>query len=276
MAISVLILTLNEEDNLPRCLASLDWCDDVVVLDSGSTDRTCAIAEERSARVFERPFDDYASQRNHGLEKIDYRHEWLLMVDADEEVPADLVQEMRKAVERAASEVTLFRMRRKDYFLGRWIRRSSGYPTWFGRLARLGRVRVERTINEEYVTDGKVELLQTHLNHYPFNKGFHAWFEKHNRYSTMEGELLEARQAERHPLSDLLHRDPTLRRKWIKSLVYRLPGRPLLMFFALYVVRGGFLDGRAGLTFCLLRSFYEFMIDCKAHEVGLRKQNLPV
>lgn len=274
--ISVLILTLDEEINLPRCLASLQWCDDVVILDSGSQDATQKIATDWGARVVECPFDNYASQRNFGLKEIPHHHPWVLMVDADEEVPAELVEEMNRAIEGCGETTTLFRMRRKDYFFGRWIKRSSGYPTWFGRLVRPDRVRVEREINEEFVTDGRIELLQNHLHHYPFNKGFASWIEKHNRYSTMEAELMKQGALERPRWSGMFGSDPADRRQVVKALVYRLPFRPLLMFFALYVVRCGFLDGRAGLTFCLLRSFYEFMINCKVNEKRLRQSGQPL
>lgn len=276
MAASVLILTLDEEQNLGKCLDALAWCDDVVVLDSNSTDGTAGMARRMGARVVERRFDNYADQRNFGLREIRYRHPWVLMVDADEVVPPDLAAEVKEAVRAAGEGTCLFRLRRKDYFMGTWIRYSSGYPTWFGRLAKIGRVRVERAVNEEYLTDGGVGLLQGHLLHYPFNKGFHAWFDKHNRYSTMEGELLARGQAGPLPVAHLIGRDPVLRRKAVKSLMYKMPCRPLLMFLGLYVMRGGFLDGRAGLTFCVLRSFYEFMIDCKAFEGASRARNLPV
>jgi glycosyltransferase involved in cell wall biosynthesis len=273
--ISVLILTLNEEDNLPRCFASLAWCHDVVILDSFSTDNTVEIASSLGARVFQRQFDDYASQRNFGLNDITYKNRWVLMVDADEEVPSELVIELQSKV-NSASDICLYRLRRKDFFLGRWIRRSSGYPTWFGRLIKIGHVRVERAINEEYNTDGEIGFLSEHLHHYPFNKGFSAWFEKHNRYSTMEAALKTEARLVLPKGAELLSSDPTKRRRAVKSLVYHMPFRPLLMFFALYVVRGGFLDGRAGLTFCLLRSFYEFMINCKVQELSLRQRKLPI
>ena len=148
---------------------------------------------------------------------------------------------------------------------------SSGYPTWFGRLARIGRVTVTRAINEEYLTNGKIGFLKEHLYHYPFNKGLHAWIHKHNRYSTMEAELLMGKGYKNTHWKEVFSKNPTLKRKVVKSLVYQLPGRPIWMFLALYILRGGFLDGRAGLTFCLLRSFYEFMIDCKIKELKLRK-----
>jgi glycosyltransferase involved in cell wall biosynthesis len=275
LSISILILTLNEEINIAACLESVSWCDDVVVLDSASTDQTVARAIRHGARVVTRAFDDYAGQRNFGLAGIEYRHDWILMLDADERVPADLALEMRQAVAQAANDVALFQLRRRDWLFGRWIRHSSGYPTWFGRLARRGRVQVRRPINEEYHPDGAVMSLSGHLDHYPFNKGFAEWIAKHNRYSTMEAQLFEQRTAT--PMAgSVFARDPVQRRKAIKDRVYRLPGRPLLMFLALYFVRGGILEGRAGLTFCLLRAWYEFMIDVKRWELRQRAAGLPL
>ncbi len=274
MSASVLILTLNEERNLPRCLASIKWCDDVVVLDSGSTDRTLQIAMEAGAKVLERPFDNYASQRNYGLNEIAYVYPWVLMLDADEACTDALHGEIKRKLS-TPNAVCLYRFRRKDFFMGRWLRRSAGYPSWFGRLVKVGHVRVEREVNEEYVTDGEVGFLDAHIHHYPFNKGFSAWFEKHNRYSEMEARRI-AQGKNRIVWKNLLSSDPTERRQVIKAIVYRMPGRPLVMFFLLYLLRGGFLDGRAGLTYCLLRSFYEFMISCKATEHRLRKLGRPL
>lgn len=269
--VSALILTLDEEANIGNCIDSLQWCDDIVVLDSYSQDRTVDIAREKGARVFQREFDNYARQRNYGLNDIEYKNSWLIMVDADEVTPPDLATEIGQAINNSSDNVCLFRMRRKDYFLGQWIRRSSGYPTWFGRLIKIGKVSVEREINEEYVTDGEVGLLEAHLHHYPFNKGFSWWVARHNRYSTMEAENKLASHEQPLPLLSLFSRDPTLRRKKIKQIVYSLPGRPLIIFLGLYIIRGGILEGRAGLTFCLLKAFYEFLISCKLQELERRQ-----
>lgn len=274
--ISVVILTFNEEDNIANCLASLSWCNDIVVLDSFSEDSTEAIVSERKARFYQREFDDYARQRNYGITEIAYKHPWLLMVDADEVVPEDLVVEMGDVIS-TSKDICIYRMRRKDHFMGKWIKHSSGYPTWFGRLLRIGRVRVERAINEEYVTDGEVGLLKTHLVHYPFNKGFHSWFEKHNRYSSMEAEsMVLFKSGSNLKMKDMFDSDPSIRRKFIKTLIYKLPGRPLIMFFLLYLFKGGFLDGAAGFRFCVLRSFYEYMIDCKVTELKCRAKKVPI
>ena len=277
MSISVLILTLDEEINIAGCLESVAWSDDVVVLDSFSKDRTVAIAEGRGARVVQRAFDNYASQRNFGLKEIQYRNPWLLLLDADERVPEDLRAEMFEAVRTAGEKVTAFHMRRKDHLYGRWIRGSSGYPTWFARLARLGHVWFERAYNEELHTHGEVKPLRGHFDHYPFNKGFSAWIAKHDRYSSMEAQLLEQKLAvQQWKWRDLVSGDVGARRRAAKALVYRLPARPVAVFFGLYLFKGGIFEGHAGLTFSLLRAWYEYMIDCKCAELRRRSRGLPV
>ena len=274
MCVSSLILTLNEERNLQNCLSSLSWCKDIVVLDSYSSDSTERIAKDAGVRFFQRSFDNYANQRNFGLNQISYKYPWVLMVDADEVVPKALADEIIRVVSFPEKEVSLYHMRRKDYFSGKWIKHSSGYPTWFGRLARIGEVVVQRPINEEYNTRGRKGFLKEHLLHYPFNNGFRRWIDKHNRYSTMEANLLLNERSKKIRHLDVLSRDPSIRRKTLKSLVYRLPCRPILVFCALFIIRGGFLDGRAGLTFCLLKAYYEFIIDCKVKEIKIRKRGL--
>jgi glycosyltransferase involved in cell wall biosynthesis len=265
MNTSVLILTYNEAINLPDCLSSLEFSDDVVVLDSASTDATVELAEAAGATVLQRPFDNYSAQRNFGLAH-DFKHDWILMLDADERIPENFIEEIRAVTDLEANSVTLYRMRRKDMFMGRWLKHSSGYPTWFGRLFRKGMVHVEREINEEYYTDGEIGLLDGHLVHYPFNKGISYWLERHNRYSSMEAvKLREERNA---PViwGNFLSQDPMLKRKAFKAVAYRMPFRPLLAFCFLYFFKLGFLDGKAGFHFSIMRSIYEYMISLKMRE----------
>ncbi len=274
--VSVLILTLNEEANLEECIDSCAWSDDVVVFDSLSDDRTVEIARGKGARVVQRRFDNYAAQRNAALTTVPYKHGWVLMVDADERVGSDLAAEIRSAVAEASDQVAMFRMRRKDYFLGKWLRRSSGYPSWFGRLVRLGHIRVEREVNEEYIAEGRVEHLKAHLHHYPFNRGIAYWFERHNRYSTMEAAAKMNLHRSRIELRMLFQGDPIDRRRTLKQLLYHVPLRPQIVFFYLYIIRMGILDGRAGLYFSRLRASYEMLIDLKVVESRRRGQGLPV
>ena len=265
MNISVLILTYNEAINLPDCLGSLEFSDDVVVLDSGSTDATVQLAEVAGATVLQRPFDNYAAQRNFGLAH-DFKHDWILMLDADERLPKDFIEEICAVTDCKENPNTLYRMRRKDIFMGRWLKRSSGYPTWFGRLFRKGMVRVEREINEEYYTNGEIGLLNGHLIHYPFNKGISYWLERHNRYSSMEAVKLSEERDAPVRWSNFLSSDPMLKRKAFKALAYRMPFRPLLTFCFLYFFKLGFLDGKAGFHFSIMRSIYEYMVSLKMRE----------
>lgn len=275
-AVSVLILTLNEEANLGDCIDSCGWCDDVIVFDSLSQDRTREIALAKNARVIERPFDNYASQRNAALSGVQFKHPWVLMVDADERVPAELAAEASAKTAAADPDTVMFRMRRKDFFLGQWLKRSSGYPTWFGRLVRIGRVHVERDVNEEYVADGRIERLNSHLHHYPFNKGVAYWFERHNRYSSMEALAKVSMAVADHRAGALFGADPVARRKTMKQMLYRVPARPFIVFLYLYFIRLGVLDGHAGFQFSRMRAIYESLIDVKVMEIKRRQRGLVV
>jgi glycosyltransferase involved in cell wall biosynthesis len=277
MNISLLILTLNEEANLPYCLDNLAWCDDIVVLDSFSTDDTQKIAEERGARFYQREFDDFASQRNFGLHQIEFRHDWVLMLDADEEVTPELAEEMDRTTSGSTEDFVLFRMRRKDYLFGQWMRRCNAYPTWFGRLVRPESVEVVRAVNEEFHARGNVGQLEGHLLHYSYAGGFHAWFEEQNLHSTMEAlRLVDDHDRGRWQVRDLVSSDPTVRRRAVKHLAFTVPGRPIFYFIYFYILRGGFLDGRSALTHSLLRAYYEYMIDVKVKEGRRRRAGRPV
>jgi glycosyltransferase involved in cell wall biosynthesis len=275
-SVSVLILTLNEEVNLAACIDSCMWSDDIVVFDSISKDRTLEVAQARGARVAQRQFDNYAAQRNAALNDVTYKYPWVLMVDADERVTAELAAEITAAVAAAGPEVAMFRMRRKDFFLGKWLKRSSGYPTWFGRLVRLGHIKVEREVNEEYIADGEIAYLRSHLNHHPFNNGIAYWFERHNRYSTMEAAAKLNIRNEPVVFGALFSKEPIGRRRAMKQLLYRVPLRPLIVFLYLYVVRLGILDGSAGFHFSRMRAAYEMLIDLKVIEAQRRRHDLTV
>lgn len=190
------------------------------------------------------------------------------MVDADEVVSEELANEIKSLT---ANNVSLYRMRRKDYFFSGWLRRSSGYPTWFGRLLEIDAVTIEREINEEYVTQGGVDNLKGHLLHFPFSKGVEWWFSRHNRYSTMEAELVVSQKGTDFEWSKIFERDPVIRRKHQKAILYRFPFRPIIVFFYLYFYKMGFLDGIGGFKYSLMRMCYEFMIDLKIKELKDKK-----
>jgi hypothetical protein len=140
----------------------------------------------------------------------------------------------------------------------------------------LGRVRVERAVNEEYVADGRIVHLRSHLHHYPLNKGIAYWYERHNRYSDIEALAKVEAYSSQLSIAALFRGDPIDRRRAMKQLVYRLPMRPSIWFLYLYIFRMGFLDGAAGLAFSRMRASYETMIDMKVLELKRRRRGRPV
>jgi glycosyltransferase involved in cell wall biosynthesis len=267
---SIAILTLNEEQTLGPCLDSVSWADDILIFDSFSTDRTTEIARARGARVIQHEFSGYARQRRACLEKGEFKHPWVFMLDADERFTPELRQEIQAALPRISEDVCLFRLRRKDFFLGKWIRRSTLYPTWFGRLMRRNRVRIDREINEQYSSDGQVQDLSEHLLHEPFAKGLSHWIERHNTYSTLEAEQRLSEQDQAVPAHQLFSSDAVLRRSALKQLAYRVPGRPLWMLLYLWFGRGAILEGYPGVCYSALRAWYELTIDLKSRELRMK------
>lgn len=275
MKISILILTLNEERNLAECLASVAWSDDIVVLDSLSTDRTAEIAKRTGARVILRPFDNWAAHQNWAVTEIRFRHPWVFYLDADERMTPELRAEIAAIAANPDERRVAFYCGRRNYFMGKWIRHVYP-PSQIMRFFRPAQVRFERLVNPTAVIDGPHGYLREMFIHYNFSKGLTEWFDKHNRYSTWEAEELvrETRLAMRWTC--VFSRDPAIRRKALKQLAYRLSCRPALVFGYLYLLRMGFLDGVPGWQYCRLRAIYEYMIDLKVQELRRRERRLPV
>jgi glycosyltransferase involved in cell wall biosynthesis len=269
MMISVLILTRNEQQDLPGCLASLAWSDDIHVFDSFSTDFTVAIAKAAGAHVYQRVFDDYASHRNAALRETPFKYPWVFLIDADERPTAQLSEEMLRAVASAGETISGYRLRRRDFLFGTWLKHAQISPFYI-RLVRPERARYTRAINEVLEVDGSIADLTGPLDHFPFSKGIGHWIAKHNLYSTMEAELIYRQQGIQNPSLKTALTDPDFhqRRLHQKAIFYRLPARPLLKFLYMIFVRGAILDGHAGLTYAVLQSFYEYLIVLKTKELG--------
>jgi glycosyltransferase involved in cell wall biosynthesis len=271
--ISVLILTHNEEQDLPGCLDSVLWSDDVHVFDSCSSDSTQKIARDRGANVVERKFDSYSAQRNAALETLPFRHEWIFILDADERPTPELAEEMLRTVE-ARPLYSAYKLRRRDFFQGRWLKHAQISP-FYVRLVRRGRVHYLREVNEVLEVDGAIGELSAPLDHYPFSKGIQHWISKHNVYSTMEAKLLVSGAAvEQASLrTALFEKDFHRRRAAQKAIFYRMPLRPLFKWCYMMFWRGAILDGRAGLTYATLQSFYEYLIELKRRELLYKEKH---
>lgn len=255
--------------DLPGCLDSVSWCDDVHVFDSLSTDGTRELARARGATVYERRFDDYATHRNAALATVPFRHPWVLLLDADERPTPQLSDEARRVVGTAEAEgVAGYSIRRRDFLFGTWLKHAQISPFYI-RLVRPERARYTRAINEVLEVNGVVRRLEAPLDHYPFSKGIAHWIAKHNRYSSMEAELIVKQQGLRHPSlrTALASRDFHERRLHQKALFYRLPGRPLVKWLYMVMWRRAVLDGRAGLTYATLQAIYEYLIVLKTKDL---------
>jgi glycosyltransferase involved in cell wall biosynthesis len=268
--VSVLIPTLNEEANLPACLASVQFADEVFVLDSFSTDRTLEVARAHGACVVQHAFESYSRQKNWALDKLPFRHPWVLIVDADERVTPELRAEI-EIVLTAEAACDGYYLNRRFIFLGTWIRHAGWYPSWNLRLFRhaLGRYD-DREVHEHVVLNGRVGYLRHDLLHDDV-RGLEAFVARHNRYSSLEARArykAEVGAADRARLPLSVFASPVQRKRFLRERVWPgMPAKPLALFFYMYVVRRGFLDGRAGLALCVFHAFQEFMVGLKLGEL---------
>lgn len=268
MSISVLILTKNEEQDLPDCLKSVAWSDDIHVYDSNSTDKTTEIAEAFGAKVTKRPFDNWAAHQNWGLQNLPFKYPWVFYIDADERMTQELAKEVLNAVSQAGDNVA-FRIQRRDFYLDTWLKHVQTSP-FYMRLFKFNKMRYERMVNPISIADGPVGQLNSYLDHFPFSKGISHWIERHNSYSSFEAaQIIENRknQAAFSIIKAITAKDFHERRFHQKECFYRLPMRPLVKFFILYVIKRGFLDGKAGLSYAILQSIYEYFIVLKTKEL---------
>ena len=272
--ISVVILTLNEEINLPRCLEAISWCDDVLIVDSFSSDATLKIAGEHGVRVVQRVFDSFAGQRNFALDQCELKYEWIFHLDADEVMTRDLSAEILKCI--AATDKDAYRVSSKLMFHGKFLRHAGLFPWYQVRLGRLGKLRFTQVGHgqREQLPSHAIGTLKNSLLHFPFEKGLDDWIEKHNRYSTDEAQQnIYGYADDDFSVSDLLSIAADLRRRAAKKIFRRLPCRTTIRFIYMYLFRGGILDGKAGFIYCRLLAWYEWLIVLKEREIRARAQD---
>ncbi|TAM53878.1 MAG: glycosyltransferase family 2 protein [Acidobacteria bacterium] len=276
MSVSVLIPTLNEERNISECLASVAWSDDVVVVDSNSVDRTGGIARAAGARVVEFKWDgNLPKKKNWALANVDWRHPWVLVLDADERVTPELAEELLARV--ANTDCRGFLLNRRLIFLGRWIKHCGYYPSWNVRLFLHRRGRFEslvdgdtgsgdNEVHEHVIVDGLVGRLRGELVHHAY-PDIATWVEKHNRYSNWEAAVeVWGVQSGRLPSGTA-----AAARRHARILTRKLPCRPTLRFLYSYVLHGGFLDGYPGYVLSRLMATYELLSLLKAREARQRR-----
>ena len=280
--LTVIILTFNEEINIPHSISNVvGWAKDVFILDSGSKDRTCEIAESLGAMVFLNKFETYAKQRNYAIKKLPIETEWTFFLDADEYLTEELKKEIEETLVR--TEYDGFYIKRRFYFMGRWIKYGGYYPTWLLRLFKKDTAIIERDINEHVRVSGRVGNLRNDFVD-DNKKGVTDWIEKHNKYATFEAkELLNHEKlkvgckekrlinGERNGIANLFG-SQAQRKMWIREYIWNplMPPliRPFIYFFYRYFFRLGFLDGKEGLIYHFLQGlWFVFLIDVKYLEM---------
>jgi len=275
--VSVLVPIKNEAENLPRCLNSVQWADEIFVVDSQSTDGSAEIAQQHGAKVVQFEFTGtWPKKKNWALEHLPFKNNWVFILDADEVLPAEAETEFARAIANAG-EIVGYWINRRFFFLGRWLRHSY-YPNWNLRLFPHSLGRYERLtgadtksgdneVHEHVVVQGPTARLKCEIDHYAF-PSIEVFIEKHNRYSNWEArvaadELLGKSSGE-------LGSAPVERRRRLKMISQRLPFRPLLRFLYIYIWQKGFLDGRDGYYFARLHAVYEFLSVAKTYELRRR------
>ena len=276
---SVVILTLNEGRNLPICLASVAGCDDVVVLDSGSTDQTAEIARAAGARVVVNPFENFAAQRNFADRTVSFKHPWVFHLDADERMTPQLMAECNELGRRDPIDIDGFWAAPRMLFRGRWIPRCTDYPAYQARFVHAARFRfIQVGHGQREASEMRMLRLASSYFHDLSADGEPALLDKHRRYARQEAAAHLARKNGMPPAEDqanlfrLFSPDPLSRRRALKALSQHLPARGSLRFLYQYIGRRGFLDGLAGLAYCVVLAKYEHWI---AQEIRRQKRQVP-
>jgi glycosyltransferase involved in cell wall biosynthesis len=259
--LTVVVITYNEELNITQSVSNvIGWAKDIFVLDSGSNDKTVEIAENLGANTFYRKFDTYAKQRNYAIKELPIETEWMLFLDADEYLTEELKKEISQTLQNTNKDG--FYLKRRFYFMDKWIKHGGYYPVKLLRLFKKDKGRVERDVNEQFIVNGEVGELK-----YDFvddnKKGIFDWIEKHNRYSSFEAQELvkfdnRKKTGDKDEYANLFGTSPQ-RKRWIRENIWNKfmhpLFRPFFYFFYRYFFKLGFLDGKAGFIYFLMHAF---------------------
>jgi len=280
--LSVLVPVKNEAANVRDCISGVSFAEEIVVVDSASTDGTQAIAEGAGARVVQFVWNgNFPRKKNWALENIPWQNEWVLIVDADERITPELEREIREAIHR--TDMDGFYLNRRFWFLGDWIHHCGYFPSWNLRLFRhrLGRYEQieigdsvrsgDNEVHEHVLLNGHAGYLHAPMEHYAF-PDIATFVEKHNRYSTWE--TAASRKLHQTTGQTILRATPfgaaVERKRWLRKLGLKAPFRPSLRFLYHYLWKQGFRDGYRGWVLCRLLAWYERMIIFKEHEMSRR------
>lgn len=280
MELSVIILTYNEEANLFTCLESLKELEtEIFIIDSGSNDRTVEIAKQYNCQIYINPFENQAQQLNWGLENLPITTPWIMRLDADERLTPELVKEIKNTLPLTSKDIGGYQMKRRVFFMGRWIRHGGYYPTWLLRIWRNGIGICEQRWMDEHIilSEGDIANLKNDIID-ENQKGLSFWVNKHNSYADREVRDILAMEKAEEDEQNILENSQTSQasqRRWIKKNLYiksPLFFRAFIYWLLRYTIGLGFLDGIEGMMFHFLQGFwYRFLVDAKIYE--MRQKN---
>jgi glycosyltransferase involved in cell wall biosynthesis len=251
LPLSLVVITRDAARELPSCVASAHFAAETLVVDSGSTDGTVAIAQDSGARVLHRPFDGFGAQKRFAVSQA--THDWVLCLDADERVSPELAAAIAAAFANGQPRAAAFSLSRRNRFLGRWLAHGEGYPDRIVRLFDRRRARwTDDPVHENVVADGPVERLAGDLMH-ASAESIDEYIAKQNRYTTLQARAMHARGE--------------------RAGVARLALSPIARFVRFYVLKGGFLDGAAGFAHIAIGAFASFLKYVKLRALWLRQDS---
>jgi glycosyltransferase involved in cell wall biosynthesis len=266
--ISIYILTFNEEIDIGPCIESALLSDDIIIIDSCSTDRTIEIASQYPVTIQQHKFESHGKQRTWMLQEIESKYEWVYILEADERMTPQLYQECLAKINH--SQTIGYYVAERVIFMGTWIKHCTQYPRYQMRLFKKGKVWfTDYGHTEREICQGKTDFLKETYPHYTSGKGLSRWLEKHNRYSTDEAKetIRQQREGRINWKSLFFGQSEVEKRRALKDLSLRLPLRPLIRWVYMYFILGGILDGKAGFAWCTLQAFYEYLILLKVEEL---------
>jgi glycosyltransferase involved in cell wall biosynthesis len=268
--VSVLILTQNEEKDLPACLQSINWCDDIHIIDSGSTDSTLEIAKNYNAKIYFNEFKSFGTQRNFALDNCDLKYSWVLFLDADERSTDAFKNEILNKISRPEDNISGFYCCWKMVLNGTWLKYSDNFPKWQFRLLKKGQARFTDFGHgqKEGEVTGEIGYIKSPYLHFGFSKGWTNWFEKHNKYSSLEATDRNSRTL---IIKDIFSNTSSKRNPALKILLTKMPFWPLIRFIYTYIFKLGFLEGVEGFIYCLNMAIYEYLIVIKIRELKSKK-----
>jgi glycosyltransferase involved in cell wall biosynthesis len=266
--LSIYILTYNEEVDIAPCIKSAMLSDDIMVVDSCSSDRTVEIASCYPVRIVEHAFESHGKQRTWMLDSVTPKYEWVYILEADERMTPELFAECVAATQNP--DYIGYYVAERVMFMNHWIRYSTQYPRYQMRLFRHGKVWfTDYGHTEREVCNGATSFIKETYPHYTCSKGLTRWIEKHNRYSTDEAKetVYQLQNGDVNWQDLFLGKSEVERRRALKDVSLRIPARPVTRFIYTYFLLGGCLDGQAGLAWCTLQAFYEYLILLKVWEM---------